>query len=191
VEKERKHQIIRAAIKRFSKHGIKKTTLDEVARDLRIGKATIYHYFSSKEELYFESIKSEILSLTSDIRLIFENEDMQLNLKFTEFFLLIESIRDKYKLLFAVLVEDLKGTIFEDEKELLNNFISVEREIITGVYKTAKPKSAEEELAELTSFIIKQSLALLFASQITSPVLQGGRNSQTEQFAKAITSFIS
>ena len=43
--KERKQQIIRAAVKRFARHGHGKTTLDEIARDIRIGKATIYHYF--------------------------------------------------------------------------------------------------------------------------------------------------
>ena len=40
---DRKNQIIKAAAKRFARHGLNKTTLDEVARDIRIGKATIYH----------------------------------------------------------------------------------------------------------------------------------------------------
>jgi len=39
---ERKIQIIKAAAKRFARHGLNKTTLDEVARDIRIGKATIF-----------------------------------------------------------------------------------------------------------------------------------------------------
>jgi AcrR family transcriptional regulator len=51
--KEKKLQIIKAAAKRFDKHGLAKTTLNEIARDLRIGKATLYGYFSSKEELFF------------------------------------------------------------------------------------------------------------------------------------------
>ncbi len=48
---DRKIQIIKAAAKRFARHGLNKTTLDEVARDIRIGKATIYHYFTSKDDL--------------------------------------------------------------------------------------------------------------------------------------------
>ncbi len=54
---ERKIQIIKAAAKRFARHGLNKTTLDEVARDIRIGKATIYHYFTSKDDLYFATLK--------------------------------------------------------------------------------------------------------------------------------------
>ncbi|MCK7524579.1 MAG: TetR/AcrR family transcriptional regulator [Ignavibacteriales bacterium] len=56
---ERKIQIIKAAAKRFARHGLAKTTLDEVARDIRIGKATIYHYFTSKDDLYFATLKWE------------------------------------------------------------------------------------------------------------------------------------
>ena len=57
ADKDRKIQILKAAVKRFAKHGLNKTTLDEIARDLRIGKATIYNYFESKEELFYETIK--------------------------------------------------------------------------------------------------------------------------------------
>ena len=57
---ERKIQIIKAAAKRFARHGLNKTTLDEVARDIRIGKATIYHYFQSKDDLFYEALKWEI-----------------------------------------------------------------------------------------------------------------------------------
>ena len=56
---KRKQQIIRAAVKRFARHGSGKTTLEEIARDIRIGKATIYHYFESKDELFFASLKWE------------------------------------------------------------------------------------------------------------------------------------
>ena len=56
MEKEKKKQLIRTAAKRFEKHGIKKTTLDEIARDLRITKATIYHYFNSKEDLFHSTL---------------------------------------------------------------------------------------------------------------------------------------
>ena len=48
----------------FSKYGLIKTTVNEIAKAARIGKATIYHYFNSKEDLY-RDIKGEIKSLRS------------------------------------------------------------------------------------------------------------------------------
>ncbi|HED08177.1 MAG TPA: TetR family transcriptional regulator, partial [Ignavibacteria bacterium] len=35
MSKERKSQIIKAAAKRFARHGLNKTTLEEIAGDLR------------------------------------------------------------------------------------------------------------------------------------------------------------
>jgi len=46
---KRKQQIIQTAVKLFARHGLGKTTLDEIVRDIRIDKATIYHYFESKD----------------------------------------------------------------------------------------------------------------------------------------------
>ena len=36
----------------FSHYGFKKTTMDEIANALKMGKSSIYYYFSSKEEIF-------------------------------------------------------------------------------------------------------------------------------------------
>ena len=52
-EKEhRKQAIISAAEKVFSKSGVDNATMDEVAEQAELSKATLYLYFSSKEEIY-------------------------------------------------------------------------------------------------------------------------------------------
>ena len=68
----RKQQIIKAAQRRFVRHGLAKTTLEEIARDLRLGKATIYHYFKSKEEIFYSVLNSEIERYIEEIKSIFE-----------------------------------------------------------------------------------------------------------------------
>ena len=85
MEKNRKLQIIQAAVKRFTKHGINKTTLDEIARDLRIGKATIYHYFQSKEELYYATIELRTEEYLEEIRSIFNNGEIPIEDRFSSF----------------------------------------------------------------------------------------------------------
>ncbi len=68
MKNERKEQIIKAALKRFVKHGLHKTTLDEIARDMRIGKATLYYYFSSKDELYQKTVLYETAKYITEIK---------------------------------------------------------------------------------------------------------------------------
>jgi AcrR family transcriptional regulator len=50
----RKEQIIKAALSVFKNNGIEKATMDEIAKEADFGKATLYYYFSSKEEIFIE-----------------------------------------------------------------------------------------------------------------------------------------
>lgn len=53
----RKEQIIKAALKRFSHFGIGKTTMNEIAEDSSISKGNIYYYFPDKNALIAEVVK--------------------------------------------------------------------------------------------------------------------------------------
>ena len=48
----RKKNIINGALKVFNQLGIEKTTMDEIAVESGFGKATLYYYFHSKDEVF-------------------------------------------------------------------------------------------------------------------------------------------
>lgn len=52
-------QITEAAQKRFGIYGIEKTSMREIANDLRLSKASLYYYFPDKESLYKAVIEKE------------------------------------------------------------------------------------------------------------------------------------
>ncbi len=54
MKPEKRQQIMVAAEALFSRCRFHEITMDEVAREAGVGKGTIYRYFASKEELYFE-----------------------------------------------------------------------------------------------------------------------------------------
>ena len=54
-KEEFRMKIIVSARQIFSRYGFKKTTMDEIAKALNIGKSSIYYYFESKEDI-FESV---------------------------------------------------------------------------------------------------------------------------------------
>jgi AcrR family transcriptional regulator len=58
--------IIEAAQKRFGLFGIEKTSMREIADDLKLSKASLYYYFPDKESLYkavFEKEQAEFIAL--------------------------------------------------------------------------------------------------------------------------------
>ncbi len=56
---EKRDHILSIAQKIISKFGIQKTTMDDIAKKARIGKATLYYYFKNKEDIFREVIQKE------------------------------------------------------------------------------------------------------------------------------------
>ena len=56
---EVREQVVQAARQVFARYGYKKTALDDIAREARKGKSTIYYYFKSKDEIFKAVIDTE------------------------------------------------------------------------------------------------------------------------------------
>lgn len=60
LDKSNKEQIIiETAQKRFGLFGIEKTSMQEIADDLKLSKASLYYYFPDKERLYKAVVEKE------------------------------------------------------------------------------------------------------------------------------------
>jgi AcrR family transcriptional regulator len=59
MKNDKKEKIIEIATKIFSRFGMKKSTMDEIAQHIRMSKSTLYHYFKSKEDIFLEVVKKE------------------------------------------------------------------------------------------------------------------------------------
>ena len=64
---ERKTFILEIAQNLFAKFGLAKTTIDDIAKKARMGKASIYYYFKSKESIFQEVIEKEGRTLQDKI----------------------------------------------------------------------------------------------------------------------------
>ncbi|NWF51131.1 MAG: TetR/AcrR family transcriptional regulator [Ignavibacteriaceae bacterium] len=186
MDKERKIQIVKAAVKRFARHGYHKTTLDEVARDLRIGKATIYHYFASKDELYYDSIKWETSQYLEEIKKIFNREDLSELQKFSEYISLKEDISNRYNLIYNLLINLLNSEIKEEESKLLLLIISGEEEIVKLILSSFYKDKVETLDSELPAMIVNASWGLVFSRSLYSKFKPESKASSRDIFSKAI-----
>lgn len=57
VSTDKKQKIILSAVNLFHRYGYSKTSLEDIAHDANLSKGTIYYYFASKEEIFFEVVK--------------------------------------------------------------------------------------------------------------------------------------
>lgn len=105
----RKH-IIDNAQEVFSRFGLKKTTMDEIASTINKAKSSVYYYFKSKEEIYEAVIEKEAT--------IFRNEILEALKK-------AETPRDKIKtyiLTRMALFQNLANFYTAFQKEYIENY---------------------------------------------------------------------
>ncbi|MDO7907188.1 TetR/AcrR family transcriptional regulator [Paenibacillus sp. JX-17] len=60
---DRRSQVLKAASQSFALFGYKATTMEQVAKIANVGKGTIYTFFTNKEELFDEILRSLILEM--------------------------------------------------------------------------------------------------------------------------------
>ena len=63
----RKARIIDAALSVFDRSGIERTTMEEIAVEAGFGKATLYYYYPSKDDVYIEIMVTGWKSLWQEI----------------------------------------------------------------------------------------------------------------------------
>jgi len=91
-ERERlqhRQEILAAARKVFALRGFKDATIDEIAERAEFGKATLYHYFSTKEEMFQEVMQDGFAQMVELTRRELDREGTtrELLLHFSEYFL--------------------------------------------------------------------------------------------------------
>ena len=61
-------EILAGAKKLFGKHGLKKTTMEDIAMAAGKGKSTLYYYFPSKKEIFEAVVESEMKNVVKKLR---------------------------------------------------------------------------------------------------------------------------
>ena len=166
MENDRKSQIIKAAVKRFARHGLNKTTLTEIAGDLRIGKATIYHYFKSKEDLYYQTLEYDVSLFTEDITQIFNNKEIPFKQRFIEYFNYKEQVYEKYKVLYDLITRHLREETLEKDILILKKLLQGEETVLKLILNSLGKNNDSINLS--SSLLMMQSWGILFWNKLNA-----------------------
>ena len=138
-KKEKKDQIVEAAIREFSRKGFSRTTINDIANAAGIGKGTIYEYFSNKEDIVHETFQFFMHSLEPDFQAILisrvpAKEKLRQILDSFSHFINSEYHNELMELMFefwaeAITDKSSKGVMFEE----MIKFYQVYREIFADI----------------------------------------------------------
>jgi AcrR family transcriptional regulator len=187
---ERNIQIIKAAAKRFARHGLNKTTLDEVARDIRIGKATIYHYFDSKDDLYFATLKWECENFIDQVKIILEKDSDSLTQKLTDYFGQKEIVSENNKLIHEALLTFFNEKSFEQEKEIINWLLVKEADLIKHFLTKHYSHRIKKISSIFPNFIVINSWGMFFANKLNILINPSKSEETKELFIESLETIL-
>lgn len=74
-KEEFRKKVIISAGQIFSRFGFKKTTMDEIAKAMKMGKSSIYYYFESKEDIFKAVVLHEANTLRNELTTTIKSVD--------------------------------------------------------------------------------------------------------------------
>jgi AcrR family transcriptional regulator len=187
---EKRIQIIKAADKRFAKHGLNKTTLDEIARDLRIGKATLYHYFKSKDDLFYQTIAWEVEQYIQNVTSTLQNSEQQITNRLLDYISYKENLNQHSKLLYDMLVKVIEGYSLEEENKILNDLFRAEEELLKTVLTDFYHSKVVSVTPVLPTYILMLSWGMVFGNRLNKTAFQERVVNYKELILKSIESIL-
>lgn len=149
----KKTKILRAATALFATGGVRKTTMDQIAKEASVGKGTIYYYYNDKTEILLDCYMHHIMQIRSNVlNSLVKKENTVLRLKQYLDYISEESRHDAFV-----------STLFEEYKQDRLPEISVcfqqsESDAVRMVIRLLEEGIAKGELQQvplpLTAFLL-------------------------------------
>jgi AcrR family transcriptional regulator len=138
----KKEKIIETARNIFSRFGIKKSTMDEIARKIRMAKSTLYHYFKNKEEIFLEVVKRESATMKVKLKEAIDGADTPQN-KFKAYartrMVYLKELDNYYSTL-----TDAYFEFYPFTEEIRRDFTNFEMECLEGIFTEGVKKGVFE-----------------------------------------------
>ena len=156
----RKQNILDSALSVFKNKGFEGSTMDEIAKDADFGKATLYYYFNSKEEIFVEILNNGWKMIWEAIEEEVHDHD-QPKETFINSLNIIGGLVRKNQILFEFLftAPQMMPTAFSDDKNSWKNY----QNKMYGVFQSLLEEGIEKnEFPKMRSDIMMRAIGGLF-----------------------------
>lgn len=147
IRDERQEQILQAAMKVFARRGMAAAKISDIASEAGLSHGLVYHYFKSKEEIFFTLVKKALQGSASVIQYAQQQEGSPLQKLRWLTQMILQNITGEGAYLFLIMMQAFTSDgIPEEVKQMMDD--------------------------ELAFSAIKATLPLIKAGQLTGEILQ-------------------
>ena len=138
VQLAKKEEIINAAQKLFARFGLRKTSVDEIAKSAQVAKGTIYNYFETKEEIFDEVVRREGNRMIDLINQAIEKEKSPA--KKIRALILVKIKRIREMVNFYQVTREMMSELWPYHEGEREKFLNQEKEILSKILKEGVKK---------------------------------------------------
>ena len=160
LQKFRTEGILDAAIKVIAQKGLEKATMEQVAEEAGISKATIYLYFKNKETLYFTCVMDRFDDMLSAMKEAVKDIDDPINKIETLIAMQLRAIESD-KEFFRVFLTERMGIFLDPSSEFAEEFTKKHDEytdFMSGALKDGMDRGLLREIDPVKGFSLLFSM---------------------------------
>ena len=163
LQNVRREQILQAAINVFARRGMVGAKVSDIAKEAKLSHGLVYHYFSSKDEIFIELVRSAAEASIDVIHRANERSGSAVEklLWMTE--QILQSLEGEKKLLYLLMMQASTSEAVPDEvKEILQNHSPVGETIALLMEAQAEGTFRKEDPVTMavTYYALIQGLAM-------------------------------
>lgn len=155
-----RNEILEKAELLFQRHGYHKTTIEDIAKAVRKGKSSLYHYYSSKDDIYISVVKKIIAEVSNKLVLAVDSESTASG-KLTAFITTKHLFMNEKVMLFDILTTEISSDfiLYKKTIEMIDSFlVKTLRGILDFGYQTSEFNFESEDDIDFTAKILNYSL---------------------------------
>lgn len=124
------HEIICGAKKLMQQFGLKKTTMEDIAKAVGKSKSTLYYYFKDKEEIFDRVINLEMDELFQTIKSSVDRQADAIGMLKAYMVTKLKTLRDKTNLYRFAIEEDFQGRLNNEFTNLRTRYDGEEKKLL-------------------------------------------------------------
>lgn len=151
--------IINGAKRLMQQYGLKKTTMEDIAKAAGKSKSTLYYYFKDKEEIFDRVINLELDDFFNTVRVAVSKQPDAIRMLKAYIVTKVKTLKEKTNLYSFAIENDLQGRINKEFTNLRNRYDNEEKKLIgsilsSGVESSLFTNNITQEIGMLSELIV-------------------------------------
>tara|TARA_B100000780_G_scaffold265052_1_gene220187 strand:- start:577 stop:1170 length:594 start_codon:yes stop_codon:yes gene_type:complete len=126
-------EVLNGAKQLMQQYGLKKTTMEDIAKSVGKSKSTLYYYFKDKEEIFDKVINLEMDEFFQTVKAAVNKQSNEIDMLKTYIVTKIKTLRDKTNLYRFAIENDLDGRINQEFTNLRNRYDNEEKKLLSTI----------------------------------------------------------